>query len=99
MPAPVNALVDELEVRGDGVVGGVVAGERLGEVEDEVAVDARERVQDLGEPSSTCSVASCPSLPSASATSSSTSFLSSVRVSGALSAAPEPDSSGSSHRS
>ena len=33
-----EALVDQLEVGGDAVVGGVVAGERLGEVEDEIAV-------------------------------------------------------------
>ena len=43
-----DPLVDELEIRGDGVVGGVVAGERLGEIEDEIAIEARQRVQPLG---------------------------------------------------
>ena len=42
-----EALVDELEVGGDAVVGGVVAGERLGEVEDQIAVHARDRVEAL----------------------------------------------------
>ena len=43
-----DALVDELEVGGDGVVGGVVTGERFGEVENEIAFHARERMQRLG---------------------------------------------------
>ena len=40
-------LVDQLEVGGDAVVGGVVAGERLGEVEDQIALHPRQRVQAL----------------------------------------------------
>src|SRR5262252_7384660 len=52
----------------------------------------------LTDPSRQWSVASCPSFFSASATSSSTSFLSSVRVSGAFSV-PPPSSSPSSQRS
>src|SRR4029079_14541547 len=52
----------------------------------------------LVDPSRQCRVAWCPSFPSASATSSSTSFLSRVRVSGALSPAADSSSS-SSHRS
>ncbi len=43
-----ESLVDQLEVGRDAVVGGVVAGERLGEVEDQIAVHPRERVQALG---------------------------------------------------
>ena len=34
-------LADELEIRGDVVVGGVVAAERLAEIEDDVAIELR----------------------------------------------------------
>ena len=49
-PDPVNRLLEQLEIGGDAVVGGIVAGERLGEVEDQVAVDARKGVQALDRP-------------------------------------------------
>ena len=42
-----EALVEQLEVGGDAVVGGVVAGERLGQVEHQIAVHARQRVEAL----------------------------------------------------
>ena len=40
-------LVDQLEIRRDAGVGAVVAGERLGEIEDEIAVHARDRMEAL----------------------------------------------------
>src|SRR5205085_9499713 len=42
-----EALVDQLEIRADRGVGAVVAGEGLGEIEDQIAVHARERMQAL----------------------------------------------------
>src|SRR5262249_61674850 len=42
-----ETFLEQFEVPGDARVGGVVAGERLGEIEDEIAVEARERVEAL----------------------------------------------------
>ena len=41
-------FVDALAVRGLGVVRRVVAGKRLREIEDEIAIEARQRMQPLG---------------------------------------------------
>src|SRR5262245_55188505 len=40
-------LLNQLEIRGDTVIGGVVSGERFREVEDEIALHPRQRVQTL----------------------------------------------------
>ena len=45
---PGEALAEQLEIRGDAVVGGVVPGERLGQVEHEIAIELGEAVQALG---------------------------------------------------
>ena len=44
---PCKSLADELEIRGDVVVGGVVAGERFAEVENEIAVELGQGVEAL----------------------------------------------------
>jgi hypothetical protein len=46
-PAAGERLAEQLHVRGDAVVGGVVPAEGLGEVEDQVGVDACQGVQAL----------------------------------------------------
>ena len=48
VPEPRVALADQFEKAGDLEVRGVVAGKRLGEVEDQIALDARQRQQALG---------------------------------------------------